>query len=213
MEGREPIARDRRLLASMIDGLPKGVTPEQHREDIASILGLFERMHRECGAELPAWLRLGQRLYPPRPRTITTRRMIAITRNDLDLFTLDELRAGLGLILARECAAEVVGRVAAIPEGERPFYRWGYELVLAVSETSPDAAERVREHYGSTPEERERIAAEQRTFHGWVLATASDPFRVTLGFAGLVIDTRDPAPGPHAIIYEAPAASGNTPAE
>ncbi|MDB4952222.1 MAG: hypothetical protein JWM27_4871 [Gemmatimonadetes bacterium] len=71
----------------------------------------------------------------------------------------------------------------------------------------------MREHYGGTPDERERVAADQRTFHGWVLATASDPFRVTLGFADLVIDTRDPAAGPHAMIYEAPPASANTPAD
>jgi hypothetical protein len=139
--------------------------------------------------------------------------MIAITRNDLDLFTLDELRAGLAHILTRECAAEVVDRIAAMPEAERPFYRWGYELVLAVSETSPDAAKRVRDYYGSMPDERERIAAEHRTFHGWVLATASDPFRVTLGVADLVMDTRDPAAVPHAIIYEAPAVTDSTPAE
>jgi hypothetical protein len=211
MEGPELTARDRRLLVAMIDGLRKGVTPEQHRDDIASIRGALDGIHRECGAELPPGS-VRRAALPGRftygPPTLIPRRMIAITRTDVDLFTLDELRAGLALILTQECAADVVNRISAIPEAEQAFYRWGYELVLAVSETSPDVADRVREHYGSTPEERERIAAEQRTFHGWVVATASDPFRVTLRFADLVIDTREPHVSAQAMIYSAPSAPG-----
>jgi hypothetical protein len=135
--------------------------------------------------------------------------MIAAAPTDLNLFTREELRAGLRLILTPEAAAEVLDGVAGIPDAERPFYRWGYELVLAVSDASPAAAERVREHYGRTPEERERIAGEQRVFHGWTVATASDPWQVRLGFADLVIHVRNPRSSALAMIYEVPSVGGN----
>jgi hypothetical protein len=69
MDLGEATERDRRLLAQMIDGLPKSVPPEQHRGDIASLLAFFERLHAEHAAEPPGWLRLGQRLYTSGART------------------------------------------------------------------------------------------------------------------------------------------------
>ena len=179
-------------------------------------MGFFERLHAEYAAELPGWLRLGQRALPVQythdapPLTEPERPMIAAAPTDLDLFTREELRAGLRLILTSDCAADVMAGIAAIPEPARPFYRWGYELVLAVSDASPAAAERVRERFGSTPDERDRIAAEQRIFRGWKVATASDPWQVTLGFADLVIDTRNPTPSARAMIYAVPTAGGET---
>jgi hypothetical protein len=59
--------RDRRLLDLIVDSLPKGVPPEQHREGIASILEFFEHLHGELGAVVPGWLLLGRQLYLTHP--------------------------------------------------------------------------------------------------------------------------------------------------
>jgi hypothetical protein len=63
MNSPEFTERDRLLLSALIDTLPKGVPPEQHREDIASLLEFFERLHAGYGAPLPVWLVLGRQVY------------------------------------------------------------------------------------------------------------------------------------------------------
>lgn len=131
--------------------------------------------------------------------------MLTETNTDLDLFTPDELRAGLRLILTPEGVDEVVAGVEAIPEDERAFYRWGYELVLVLAESSPAVAERVRDRYGRADDERERIAREQRVFHGWMITTAAEPWLLALGFRELVIDIRDPTLSARRMIYGPPA--------
>ncbi|HET6231890.1 MAG TPA: hypothetical protein VFE05_17580 [Longimicrobiaceae bacterium] len=67
MNSPEPTGKDRRLLSALIDTLPKGVPPDQHQEDIASILEFFERLHEEHGAAFPDWLVLGRQLYLSNP--------------------------------------------------------------------------------------------------------------------------------------------------
>jgi hypothetical protein len=67
MNSPEPTERDRRLLSALIDTLPKGLPPEQHQEDLASILEFFERLHGEHGAAFPGWLVLGRQLYLTNP--------------------------------------------------------------------------------------------------------------------------------------------------
>jgi hypothetical protein len=133
--------------------------------------------------------------------------MTTETLMEFDLFTLDELRAGLSTILTPESVADVLVGIAAIPAEERGFYRWSSELVLAVGDTSAAVAARVREHYETTPDERERMEDEQRAFHGWRVAGSEDPFRVTLGFSHLVIDTRTAVAGERQVIYAPPAPS------
>jgi hypothetical protein len=68
MSTDEPTDRDRRLLDLIVDSLPDGVPPEQHREDIASILEFFERLHGEHGAAFPGWLVRGRRFYLSTPQ-------------------------------------------------------------------------------------------------------------------------------------------------
>jgi hypothetical protein len=67
----ESAERDRRLLSALIDTLPKGVPPEQHQKDIASILEFFERLHGEHGAPLPRGLVLGRQFYLSNPEPST----------------------------------------------------------------------------------------------------------------------------------------------
>jgi hypothetical protein len=122
------------------------------------------------------------------------KRMIATIPVDLDLFTPDELAAGLALILSPESLQGVLAALERIREQERPFYRWAHEVVLAVSDTSPEVAQRVRDYYATTESERTRIEAAQRMFRGWRVATAADPWRVALSPAELLIDGRSTDP-------------------
>jgi hypothetical protein len=116
-------------------------------------------------------------------------------RNDLDLLTEAELASALALLAPRENARQVAAAVAAIPPQERPFYRWAYEVVVAASGVSPEVAQRIREHYGSTPEQQARIADDQRLFASWRIETADAPITVAFLLEEVVIDTRCPRIG------------------
>jgi hypothetical protein len=82
--------------------------------------------------------------------------------------------------------------VAAIPADERCFYSWRYEVVLAASGVSEEIATRIREHYGSPPDEHERMVTEQRVFRSWRIATADAPITVAFALGEVMIDTRCP---------------------
>ena len=84
--------------------------------------------------------------------------------DDLTLFSVDELAAGLARLSTPENGIEVAELVAALPPGERSFYRWSHEAVLLVSSVSPDVAERARLHYGRDEESRALMAEHQARF-------------------------------------------------
>jgi hypothetical protein len=85
-------------------------------------------------------------------------------RDDLALFSVDELAAGLALLGTPENGVMIAKLVAEIPQDERPYYRWSHEAVLVVSSVSPDVAERVRRHYGRDEESRAIMAEHQTQF-------------------------------------------------
>jgi hypothetical protein len=116
-------------------------------------------------------------------------------RNDLDLLTEDELASALSLLAPQENARAMAAAVAAIPADERRFYSWAYEVVVAASGVSAEMAKRIREHYGSTSEEQERMVTEQRVFRSWRIATADAPITVAFALEEVVIDTRCPRVG------------------
>ncbi|MDB4952220.1 MAG: hypothetical protein JWM27_4869 [Gemmatimonadetes bacterium] len=85
-------------------------------------------------------------------------------RDDVALFSVEELATGLARLSTPENGEEVARLVAALPQGERPFYRWAHEAVLLVSSVSLDVAERVRRHYGRDEESRALMAEHQELF-------------------------------------------------
>jgi hypothetical protein len=116
-------------------------------------------------------------------------------RNDLDLLTETELASALALLAPQENARAMAAAVAAIPAEERQFYRWAYEVVVAASGVSAEIAQHIQEHYGSTPEEQNRIADEQRLFGAWRMTTADAPISVAFLLEEVVIDIRRPTIG------------------
>jgi hypothetical protein len=132
-------------------------------------------------------------------------------RDQLMLFTEDELASGLSLLSSRQNAQEVARLVSAIPEAERPSYRWAHEVVLLVSSVSPSIAERVRHHYGRDDEIRGLIGRQQEQFARWLGASAGERGQGRYRLQDVVIDVRSGAPANMVPAYVAPrpATAGN----
>ena len=114
-------------------------------------------------------------------------------RDDLALFSADELAAGLARLATPQNGAEIAGTVAALPPAERPCYRWAEEVVLAVSSLSADVAERVRGYYGPDEETRALIAKHQDHFARFLSSIGEEHDRKGYRLQDVVIDIRPEA--------------------
>lgn len=110
-------------------------------------------------------------------------------RNHLALFTEQELAAGLALMASEPNAREVAAEVYAIPAGEQACFEWIDTALMLVSSISDELAERVRAHFGATPEERAEIERQQSEFRVWLRSSVRER-RTLLTIEDVVFDTR-----------------------
>ena len=125
-------------------------------------------------------------------------------RDELALFSEQELATGLARLSTRENGEEVARLVYAIPQSQRPYYRWSHEAVLLASSVAPGIAERVRHHYGRDDESRRLIAAQQEGFERFLARLGDEPSDLRYRVQDVVIDVRPDAPANLSSIYLAP---------